>query len=488
MPLDPRTPVLVGAAAAQQREEDPARAREPLALMALALDLAAEDAGSRLLLERADSIRVPRGTWPYSDAGRLLAGRVGAHAARTVLANLGVLQTTLLGGAARDIAAGRADVVLVAGGETTHRDRRARELGIEAPFTAQHDARPDQVLNPRGELLGVAELRARLLSPVSQYALIENALRAAQGLSLEEHRRQVAELWSALSSAARDNPDAWEREPLTADAIREPGPGNRMLAFPYCKKHLSQMKVDQAAGLILCSLETARSLGTPRERWVFPWAVAESNHMVPLTQRRALHRSPGFAEAGRRALEHARLTADDVGHLELYSCFPCAVRIQLSELGIDPARRLSVSGGMAVAGGPLNNFVLQSQVCMTRVLRAEPGSVGMVTAVSGLMTKQGLGLWSTEPGPRPFAFDDVSESVARQAETVPVAETAAGEATIVSYTVLHDAPEPRTVVLADLDRGGRAIVSDPDPRLAALASEQELCGRRARVSESLELL
>jgi acetyl-CoA C-acetyltransferase len=143
---------------------------------------------------------------------------------------------------------------------------------------------------------------------------------------------------------------------------------------------------------------------------------------------------------------------------------------------------------MAVAGGPLNNFVLQSQVCMTRVLRGEPGSVGMVTAVSGMMTKQGLGLWSTESGPRPFAFHDVSESVARQVETVEIAEAATGEGTIASYTVLHDAPEPRTVVLADLDRGGRAVVSDPDPRLAALASVQELCGRRVRVSESVELL
>jgi acetyl-CoA C-acetyltransferase len=478
----------VGAAAAQQREEDPARAREPVALMALALDLAAEDAGSRSLLERADSIRVPRGTWPYPDAGRLVAERVGARAARSLLANLGVLQTTLLGGAARDVAEGRADVVLVAGGETTHRERRARELGVQASFRAQRGAEPDEVLEPRGPLLGEAELRARLLSPVSQYALVENALRAAQGLSLEEHRRQIAELWSALSSAARDNPDAWEREPLSAETIRRSGPDNRMLALPYSKHHLSQMRVDQAAGLILCSLETARGMGVPRERWVFPWTVAESNHMVPLSQRRALHRAPGFAEAGRRALAHVGLAMDHVRHLELYSCFPCAVRTQLCELGIDPGRRLSVSGGMAVAGGPLNNFVLQVQACMNRVLRADPGSVGMVTAVSGLMTKQGLILWSTEPGPRPFAYHDVSETVARQLEIAPLADDPSGLATVVSYSVLHDAPQPRTVAIADLDRGGRAVVSDPDPRLAAIASEEELCGRRVRVGKGLELV
>jgi acetyl-CoA C-acetyltransferase len=210
--------------------------------------------------------------------------------------------------------------------------------------------------------------------------------------------------------------------------------------------------------------------------------------MVSLSERRAPHRAPGFAEAGRRALEHAGLAMDHVQHLELYSCFPCAVRVQLCELDIDPRRRLSVTGGMAVAGGPLNNFVLQAQACMSRVLRAEPGSVGMVTAVSGMLTKQGLSLWSTEPGPRPFAFHDVSESVARQVETAPLADATGGEGTVVTYTVLHDAPEPRTVVLADLDRGGRALVSDPDPRLAAIASEQELCGHRVRVGSGLELL
>src|SRR5262245_65825663 len=58
-----RAPVLVGVAAVQQREDDPARAREPLALMGDALERAAEDAGSRALLARADVIRVPRGFW-----------------------------------------------------------------------------------------------------------------------------------------------------------------------------------------------------------------------------------------------------------------------------------------------------------------------------------------------------------------------------------------------------------------------------------------
>ena len=109
MTLDPRTPVLVGAGAVLQREEDPARALEPLELMVNALERAADDAGSRDLLARADSIRAPRGFWDYADPCRLLADRFGAKRAKTVVAEIGVLQTTLFGDAAQAIQAGEAD-------------------------------------------------------------------------------------------------------------------------------------------------------------------------------------------------------------------------------------------------------------------------------------------------------------------------------------------------------------------------------------------
>ena len=37
-----------------------------------------------------------------------------------------------------------------------------------------------------------------------------------------------------------------------------------------------------------------------------------------------------------------------------------AVEVFAAELGIDPARDLTVTGGMPFAGGPLNNYVLQA--------------------------------------------------------------------------------------------------------------------------------
>ncbi len=493
--LPARTPVLVGAAALCQREEDPERALEPVDLMAEALRRAAADAGSEALLRRAaadagseallsraDSIRVPRGMWPYRDPGRLVAERIGAERARSVLTELGILQTSLFGRALADIAAGREDVVLVTGGEAQDRARRARRSGLEAAHSTPGEAKPDEVVRPEGLIVNRAEIHAGLGSPVSQYALIENALRAADAQPLDAHRREVAELWAGLGRAAAENPAAWSTLPVDADEIREPGEENRMLAFPYNRLHCSQMNVDQAAALIFTSAETAERLGVPRERWIFPLAIVDSNHMTPLSERRALHRSPGFARAGTRLAEHLGTDLEAIPHREIYSCFPAAVRVQLRELALDPARPLSVTGGMAVAGGPLNNFVIQALARMSEVLRKHPGETGLVTAVSGLLSKQGVSAWSSRPGPRPFLFEDVGERAAADVATVEVVEEAEGKGRIATYTVMEDLERPRVVAIADLADGRRAVVNAMDAELARRGVREELIGLPIRVS------
>jgi acetyl-CoA C-acetyltransferase len=481
--IDPRTPVLVGVSAVTQREDDPARAAEPLELMARALEAAAEDAGSRELLARAGAVLVPRGFWDYADPGRWLAQRFGASAARTTVAEVGVLQTTLFGRAGAAIASGSADVVLVAGGEAKHRQARAARRGVEAPLTRQVGVAPDIVLRPHGQLMHPLEIRHELTMPVRQYAMIETALRRAEGLSIDAHRDEVATLWAGMSRVAKDNPDAWSREEVAPETIRDATRANAMLAFPYTKLHNSQWNVDQAAGLVFCSAETARALGVPRERWVLPLAVADANQMLALSQRRELHRSPGFARAGERALERAGLGVSEVALLELYSCFPVAVRVQQRELGVDLARTPTVTGGMAFAGGPLNNFVLQALVAMARRLRTEPGSTGMLTAVSGFLTKQGVSLWSTEPRGGGFGFDDVTEATVASTGAAELADEFEGEAEIATYTVLFEGEKPtKTVMICDLPDGRRALASSADPGLAETALREELCGRPVRLA------
>jgi acetyl-CoA C-acetyltransferase len=480
--LDPRTPVLVGVGAISQREEDSTRAKEPLALMIAALERAADDAGSRELLGRADSVRAPRGFWDYPDPCRLIADGFGATQAKTEIAELGVLQTTSLGRAAADIAAGRADVVLVTAAEARYRALRAKIAKVEAAFTKQAPTEADTVLRPHAPILSPAELKAGLFMPVSQYAMIENALRAAEGVSIEKHRDEVASLWAGYAAVAATNPDAWSRERVDAATIADPA-RNPMQAFPYGKLHCSQWNVDQAAGLIFTSVATAQALGIPRARWIFPLAVADANQMVPFTERRALHRSAGFAKAGERAFAQAQRDVADAAHREIYSCFPVAVRMQMREIGLRDDRPLTVTGGMAFAGGPLNHFTFQALVRMAQLLRDDAGSLGLVTAVSGIVTKQGVSLWSSEPGSAPFAHDDVTAATERETERVDLVEGATGSATIASYTVLYENNAPkRAVLLCDLDDGRRMLAASEDAGLVAVATREELCGRALRIA------
>ncbi|NRA06763.1 MAG: acetyl-CoA acetyltransferase [Myxococcales bacterium] len=477
-----RAPVLAGAAAVLQRESDPSRALEPVDLMARALSLAARDAGAGDWLDRADAILVPRGFWNYPDPGRLVAERIGARRARSILTDVGILQTTLFAHAAELIASGRAEVVLVTGGEAKFRSRCAERSGHVATLSAQPGAEPDEVLRPAADIMHPLELERGIAMPVLQYAMLESALRGLQGLGVEEQRRDVAEMWAAWSQVAAENPHAWRREAVAAEEIADAGDANRMIAFPYTKLHTSQWNVDQAAGLVFCSRKAAAEAGLEESRLVHLRAVAESNQMLPLVARERPGDSPASRIAGRRALALAGLELEEIRHFELYSCFPSAVRIQAREFGLSLAPPRTLTGGMAFAGGPLNNFVLQAAVRMVETLRADPGSHGFLTAVSGVLTKVGVSLWSTRPGE--YRYEDVSEAVARETRTREVVASGQGEGRVVACTVEYDRTGPsRGVALCDLPEGRRTIVETRDDALMEALTREEFCGRPVRVHD-----
>ena len=478
MTTDDRTPVLVGVGTAAQRFDDPTEAKEAVGLMADALVAAADDAGAGGLLGRLDQVRVTKGTWGYSDPARWVADAAGAGQARSFLADVGILQTAVMGDAAAAIASGSADVIAVVGGEAKYRGLRASITGVDAPDTDQGGAEPDDFVTPHGMIISRAEIDTGLVMATHHYAMIENARRFADGQSLEAHRDEVAGLWARFAQVAAANPDAWFRDGLDAAAIATPENGNRMLAWPYTKWHNSQWNVDQAAALIFCSAGTARAMGIASDRWVFPWAAAESNYMVPVTERPELHRSPGFAHAGRAVADHAGMAPAEADHVDLYSCFPIAVRTQALELGIDLGRDLTVTGGMTWAGGPLNNYVIQAAVKLAQVLRADPGSTGLLTSISGMITKQGASMWSSEPPAQPFANIDVTDAVAAELQPKPYRTGDGEQAEVVSYTVIwgREGPE-RAVVIGEFADGARTLLVSAVPAAMAAAVAGEFCGR-----------
>lgn len=535
--LDPLTPILVGVGTAQHGpgatvqpgtkpvdSGSPARADRPspLDLMELALRDALQDTGvsaTKSWLGEISLVAVTEGNWAYGDPGGELARRVGITGAKSVRVDIGVPQHTPIAAALKEIRNGVISAAVVAGGEAKATQLAMQRAGLTPLGTAESDpaltaAVPDERWQPGGEIMTQAEIDVGMWSAVEHYACIEAALRHAEGQSVDGQLDAVADLWHRFNLVACGNPDAAFGEPRSAEFLRQAGPGNRPLAFPYAKWHSTQWGVDQAAALLMCSVELAEQLGVPKDRWLFPRVALESSYSLSLTKRANMHRWEAMGVLGAAAAEHLGAPLSDIEHTELYSCFPSAVQVQQRELGLNDGSVPTIMGGMAFAGGPFNNFTYQATAAMATRLRSHPGALGLVTTVSGLLTKPALAVWSTEPGS--LLVDDLGEQADRATPKRSVVTTPSEltsedtrNATIASLTVtygpdpagsaalssLESSASPDTswpgaqsalassaFVIADLADGRRWIGTSDDADLLSQAQRVELIGRKVNIT------
>ena len=474
-------PVLVGVSQLLQRVDDPRRAAEPLAMMGTVLEQAGEDAGAPKLLQRADSIYVTRGLWRYGDPGRALARRLGATPGETVGTPYGgnFAQACVLD-AAREIQAGRRDVVLVTGAENGRSQGQAQRQGVVLTET-EAPGSPDRKVADDKAIFHDAELARGMNSASDVFAIIESAIRFANGETLEAHARRIAELWAGFNAVARGNPHAWIRKPYTAQQIGEASPENPMISVPYTRLMNANARVDMAAGLILCSLATARSAGVPDEKLVFLHAATEANDSNFLSTRQEFHRSPAVRLAGARALELAGKTIGEIAHFDLYSCFPSSVQVAATELGVPAGRALTVTGGLTFGGGPMNSYALHAVARMAEVVREERGSLGLVHANGGWLAKHAIAIYSAEPPKDGFRYENLQQQV----DAFPLREARIdwdGPVTIEAYTVAHQKGQPRIAHLACLtDDGARSWATIAEPALLEQMMRAEYCGQRGRI-------
>jgi len=477
----PNTPVLVGVGQVLQRLEDPRQADEPLEMMLTALERAVADAGAEQLLRRAGAIYVLRGAWGYGDPGREIARRIGAGPVETIGTPYGgnFAQACVID-AARAIQAGHRDVVLVAGAENGRSQGQAQRLGLELRETAVPGA-PDRKLAEDKPIFHAAELARGMNSAGDIFAIIESAIRSARGESLADHARRIAVLWAGFNAVACGNPHAWLREPRSAEEIGRASDDNPMISYPYTRLMNANARVDMGAGLVLCALETARQAGVPEERLVYLHAATEANDSSFLSTRADFHRSPGMRIAGGRALALAGRTIDRIEHFDLYSCFPSAVQVAASELGIPEGRPLTVTGGLTFGGGPLNSYTLHAIARMVEVLRADRGSTGLVSGNGGWLAKHAFGIYSTEPPREGFRYENLQAEV----DAEPLREALIdwdGPVTIEAYTVAHRKGVPRIAHVACLtDDGRRTWGRVDDPRVMEAMMREEFCGRSGRI-------
>ncbi len=487
--LPPRSPVLVGVGQVDQRVDRGAPSRSPDELMAEALRRAGDDAGAAggRLLAAADTICVVKTlSWRYRNPGALVAAALGASPRRSVQTTDGGNSPQLLvNRAALDIQEGRADVVLITGAEAWRTRTALRKGGDKPDWPTQDESVPEaEVVGSERPLSHPNEVARGLFMPVQIYPLFESAVAAASGRSLAEHRAHLARLWSGFSQVAATNPHAWVQRAFTPDEVGTVSPDNRMIGFPYPKLMNANNSVEQAAGLVLCSVERARDLGIPTDRWVFPQAGTDAHDTPFVSHRRDLRSSPAIAAAGRVVLELAGTAVDEVEHVDLYSCFPSAVQVAADELGTGFDRPLTVTGGLSFAGGPWNDYVTHAIAAMADRVRADPASTGLVTANGGYLTKHAFGVYRTRP-PASGRFehacpqDEVDAAGSRE-----LCEEHDGPVTIEAGTVLHDrsgAPEYGLAAVL-LDDGRRAWGRTEDAATMAAMEADIVVGRPAHLA------
>jgi acetyl-CoA C-acetyltransferase len=516
MVIDPRTPIIVGVGQVTNRPDNgEAAARpEPVELMAQAVLAAAEDcSGARAggvagvgqgLLQRAQSLRIvnPR-SWEYINPGELVAEQTGMEPRQLILTTGGGNNPQrLINQTALAIGRGDLEVAVIAGAEGGYSVAAARRDPNRPvlPWTGQgaDTAKPEMFGSSRPATTD-SEAERGLDVPVNVFPLFENALRAEAGRRLDEHRAWIAELWARSSRVASSNPYAWIREPKTAEQIAVPDLANRMVAYPYTKLMVANVQVDQGAALILCSAGAAEGAGVPEDRWVYPLAGADADDHWFLSHRADFHSSPAIRLAGRAALSLAGTDIDTVARLDLYPCFPSAVEIAAAELGVavdDPGRPFTTTGGLTFAGGPGINYGTHAVASMAVALRADPGSVGLVSGIGWCMTEHSFGVYGTRPGTdrgRPvvdlpdltaveeaggYRWANPSAAVGILPQCSPDAE-AKGEITVETYSVVYerDGTPSRAIVACRTVDGRRAWATNTDPDQLAVLVTEEGCGR-----------
>ena len=169
------------------------------------------------------------------------------------------------------------------------------------------------------------------------------------------------------------------------------------------------------------------------------------------------------------ALKMANCAINDIDFLDIYSCFPSAIKIACDEMNIDinTNKDLTVTGGLPYFGGPGNNYVTHSISEIMHKVRNNIGAKGLVTANGNYITKQSVGIYSSEQPSKMFAPTNPSlyQAKINKDKGPSFIEEANGNAYIETYTVINDREGPSfSILFGRLNDGSRFIANTPNDK------------------------
>ncbi|MBX7495271.1 hypothetical protein K3172_05320 [Qipengyuania sp. 6B39] len=492
------TPVIVGVGQLTSHwyGEDAATAPSPQDLRRDAAQLALDDSDAadalrgaidRIVAVRTTPDSIPGAPQPFGrceNPPATVAADLGIEGTENIYSELGGNQPQeLVNELAAALHAGETRAALLVGAEATRALKAAVRKGLQLDWSRSAEG-PQTDRGYGGALLSPYEIRNGLGAPTQTYPAFEHALRRRLGNSRREHMALMAELWEGFSQVAAANPHSQFPRARSAEFLSTPSAENYPVADPYLKWHVAQDAVNQAAAVVMTTVAEAERLGIDRAKWVFLHGHAQAKDAF-VTERGDISRSLPMEKALALALESSGKSAADIAIYDIYSCFPCAVLLATESLGIDwRTRPVTVTGGLPFFGGPGNNYSLHAIATMTERLRAQPGDFGLVLANGGFLSKEAVGVYSTEA---PQDWQPVSSAAIQQAidaQAAPALLESDGEITVETYTVVFSKGEPTRGYVIGSSPEGRmlaCIEKGDTATLAALLAEDPV-GKIARIA------
>ena len=459
-------PVIIGVGDITDRPAKGQSGLEPLKLIEAAARAADTDAGAGWL-GRVDRLYVvPQLTWPYDNLPARVCEQLGI-AATAIVPTEGISGDSpvrYLLQAAVEIASGTSVAAMVCGAEAFG-SLRGAAAQRKAPEGWTPGGKAAPLIDGSSYVTKLAS-KYGLKDPTEVYTLYENALRARRGQTAAEATAESAALWARYAAVAAGCEHAWDRAGHDAAAIATPSSKNRPIAYPYLKRMVAQLYVNQGAAVIVTSRGAALAAGVPESRLVYVGSGAGATDIDDFLSRPGFDHCTPMDLALRRTLEANQLNGSDLDAAEIYSCFPCIPKLALASLGglrdgVEP----SVTGGLSFFGGPLGDFMSHAITAMTRRLRDGGARTGLLYGNGGYVTKHTAAvLLKSPPASPPRHLDVQAEVEAARGPAPTLLEAYEGAATVETYLVKFDGsgdPQLATVVARTPDGARTVAVVDP---------------------------
>lgn len=502
--VEDSTPILIGAGQFTEKNVAPADAHPPMGVAAEAAKAALADTGKSEEIAKAidtivairifpDSWNRPRMPNPFGRAEnppRAIARRIGANPALAIYGNVGGnTPQKYINEMAERIAEGELETVLLAGSEAIKTAQHALRDNVALDWQEEDNGSLED--RGIGEALSTPHEFAHGLGvPIQTYPLFENAIRGELRRSLEQHQSALGELFAPFTKVAAQNPFSFYGKERTAEELATVTPENRYICLPYPKFMNAMDGVNQGAAIVMTSVGKAKSLGIDPGKWIFLHGCAEANEKILVGERMNYHSAPAIGINARRAFAMANKTIDDMEFIDIYSCFPSAVEIACSELGLalDDPRGFTLTGGLPFFGGPGNNYSMHAIATLVPKLRDKPTSFGLITANGGYLSKHATGIYSAQPWQGEWQRENPAEYQS-EIDGLPYpqfTESPKGEATIETYTVCFDKGVPvRGIVIGRQKMNHTRFVANTPTNEDFLHSffKEEQLGRAGIVSQ-----